>query len=135
MAALANADGWRLDLEATGEKSLSRSLTLFGVVYFGTFSPETIADSLCVPDPGTARLYAINLFDASEQRDFDNDGSLERFWVIGSLIPDTPSPHFGSDGEIRLLLPPGSGGDGGNPMPIGESLTNPYGSCWYREDY
>jgi len=136
-AALAAADGWRLDLEADGEKSLSRSLTIAGKVYFTTFAPEASTANVCEPVPGTARLYVLNLFDARAEQDFDSNGNTDRAWIIGSLLPDTPSPHFGSDGEIRLLLPPGSSGGGtiSSPFLTGASLPTPYGTYWYREEY
>ncbi|MEH6581543.1 MAG: hypothetical protein V7754_06370 [Halioglobus sp.] len=135
--ALAAAHGWRMDLGANGEKNLSRSLTIGGKVYFTTFSPDTVLTNLCEPSPGTSRIYAVDIYDATENTDFNNDNDYERSWVIGSLIPDTPSPHFGPDGEIRILLPPGSGGSGfaGNPLETGASLPQPYGSYWYQEEY
>jgi len=137
-AALAAKHGWRLRLGANGEKSLARSLTIAGNVYFTTFSPDAVTTNLCEPVPGTGRLYIVNLFDAREVHDFDPDegNGYERSWIIGGLIPDTPSAHFGSDGEIRLLLPPGGGADGpaGNPFETGAELPEPYGSYWYREE-
>ncbi|MFK8051051.1 MAG: pilus assembly protein [Halioglobus sp.] len=132
--ALDAANGWYIDLAATGEKAVARSLTIDGRVFFTTFSPDAAQLNLCVPTPGTARLYAVGLQDASEVVDFNADSNYERSWVIGSLVPDTPSPHFGSDGEIRLLLPPGSGTIG-NPFETGASLPAPYGSYWFQEDY
>lgn len=134
--ALQAAAGWRIDLTAPGEKSLAKSLTLDGKIYFTTFSPEVDDALVCEPTPGTGRLYVVNLMDATAALDFDGDGDYERSWTIGSLIPDTPSPHFGDDGEIRLLFPPGSG-DGvvANPFRTGVSLPNPYGAWWYREEY
>jgi type IV pilus assembly protein PilY1 len=133
-AALIAANGWYIDLNAVGEKAVARSLTVSGKVFFTTFSPDAAQLNLCVPTPGTARLYIVGLHDASQVQDFDADGNLERSWIIGSLVPDTPSPHFGSDGEIRLLLPPGSGKIG-NPFETGASLPAPYGSYWFQEDY
>jgi type IV pilus assembly protein PilY1 len=134
--ALQAAAGWRIDLNASGEKSLAKSLTLDGKIYFTTFSPEVENDRICEPVPGTGRLYVVNLMNATPALDFDGDGDYERSWTIGSLIPDTPSPHFGEDGEIRLLFPPGSG-DGvvANPLETGVSLPDPYGAWWYREEY
>jgi type IV pilus assembly protein PilY1 len=136
-AALIAANGWRLDLQASGEKSLSRSLTIDGKVYFGTFAPDIALTNICVPSPGTGRLYVVDLLTAGQVIDFNGDGNKERSWIVGSLIPDTPSPHFGSDGEIRLLLPPGSGGGGAmsNPFLTGSSVPPPYGEYWYREEY
>jgi type IV pilus assembly protein PilY1 len=134
---LAAARGWRIDLQDDGEKSLSRSLTIAGKTYFGTFAPADGLADMCEPDEGTGRLYVVNLLDAGANFDFDNDSDFERSWAIGSLIPDTPSPHFGEDGVIRLLLPPGSGGGGNmsNPFLTGASLPDPYGEYWYREEY
>ena len=136
-AALTAANGWRLDLQASGEKSLSRPITIAGRVFFTTFSPDPAVQNLCTPSPGDGRLYAVDLKYGLATQSFDNDSDYERSWIIGSLIPETPSPHFGSDGEIRLLLPPGAGGDGGasNPFITGARLQQPYGSYWYREEY
>ena len=105
--ALVAANGWRLDLQATGEKSLSRSLTIDGKVYFGTFSPDTTLTNICEPSPGTGRLYVVDLLTAGEVIDFNNDNDNERSWIVGSLIPDTPSPHFGSDGRDPPAVAPG----------------------------
>jgi len=134
--ALANPanHGWRIDLEKPGEKSLAKSLTIAGKVYFTTFVPGSIAADLCGPAKlGAGYLYALNL----NKRITSDDDDLDRSWIIGALIPDTPAPFIGSDGEIRLLLPLGSGGDGAisNPFLTGASLRRPYGSYWYREDY
>ncbi|MCB1699228.1 MAG: hypothetical protein KDI14_00100 [Halioglobus sp.] len=135
-AALAAASGWRLDLEAAGEKSLARSLTIGGKVYFTTFSPAVVSATACTPLAGTGRLYVVNLANATDVEDFDNDGNTDRFWAIGELLPDTPSPHFGSDGEIRLLLPPGGGsGSIGSPFLTGTTIPRPYGSYWFQEEY
>tara|TARA_R110002110_G_scaffold415765_1_gene655143 strand:- start:22427 stop:26056 length:3630 start_codon:yes stop_codon:yes gene_type:complete len=131
-AALLASNGWRLPLRFSGEKSLSRSLTIDGKVYFTTFSPDPGLSSICEPSPGTGRLYVVDLLDASAENDGDNNNVFEdvdRSRIIGSLIPDTPSPHFGKDGEIRLLLP------GQPPIETGSSLRAPYGSYWYREEY
>jgi type IV pilus assembly protein PilY1 len=135
--ALAAANGWRLDLLDNGEKSLSRSLTIEGKVYFTTFSPASSLVNVCEPASGTARLYVVDLLTAVAEEDSDSNGNTDRSWIIGTLLPDTPAPHFGSDGEIRLLLPPGSGGDGsiGSPYLTGSSIPAPYGSYWYREEY
>jgi type IV pilus assembly protein PilY1 len=150
-AALAARNGWRLDLQAdpdpaensgnplarSGEKALSRAITIGGNVYFTTFTPEPSDTQTCNPVPGTGRLYVVNLINAAADETFNSNTNTKRFWEIGYILPDTPSPHFGSDGEIRLLLPPGSGGSGeiSSPFLTGASIPGPYGSYWYREDY
>jgi type IV pilus assembly protein PilY1 len=74
---------------------------------------------------------------ATAVRDFDGDGDYDRFMTVGGLIPDTPSVHFGEDGEIRLLLPPG-GGPGsnvaGNPLKTNATIPAPYGSYWHMDN-
>jgi type IV pilus assembly protein PilY1 len=134
--ALVAARGWRLDLQNTGEKNLSRALTIDGRIYFSTFSPDVVDFDACVPVPGIGRLYVVNLLNGVAVRSLDEDSDFERFVSIGGLIPDAPSPHFGSDGVIRLLLPPGGSVEAtiGNPMETGSTLDSPYGQYWFRED-
>ncbi len=136
-AALFAASGWRLDLPNNGEKVLARSITIAGRVYITTYTPTLVNENACEPVSGLGRLYILNLFNAGAEVDFDNNGNTDRAWIIGEILPDTPSPHFGEDGEIRLLLPPGSGGGGiiNSPFLTGASLPTPYGSYWYREEY
>jgi len=136
-AALFAASGWRLDLPNNGEKVLARSITIAGRVYITTYTPTLVNENACEPVAGLGRLYILNLFNAGAEVDFDNNGNTDRAWIIGEILPDTPSPHFGEDGEIRLLLPPGSGGGGiiNSPFLTGASLPTPYGSYWYREEY
>lgn len=136
-AALLAANGWRLDLPGNGEKVLARSITIAGRVYVTTYTPRSLNANICEPVSGLGRLYVLNLFDARAEVDFDSNGNTDRSWIIGEILPDTPSPHFGEDGEIRLLLPPGSGGGGiiSSPFLTGASLPSPYGSYWYREEY
>jgi type IV pilus assembly protein PilY1 len=137
--ALSNSNGWKLDLEADGEKALSSSITINGKVFFTTFSPNSAssAANVCVPELGTGRLYVVDLYNASPEEDFDSNGNTERSWIIGAILPDTPSPHFGEDGVIRLLLPPGSGGGGEviSPFLTGGSVPQPRGTYWFREEY
>lgn len=136
-AALLVANGWRLDLENNGEKVLARSITIAGRIYITTFTPRSISANTCEPISGVGRLYVLNLFDAGAEVDFNSNGNTDRSWIIGEILPDTPSPHFGEDGQIRLLLPPGSGGGGiiNSPFLTGAALPGPYGSYWYREEY
>ena len=136
-AALLAANGWRLDLPNNGEKVLARSLTIAGRVYITTYTPRLVNPNICEPVSGLGRLYILNLFNAGAEVDFDSNGNTDRSWIIGEILPDTPSPHFGEDGQIRLLLPPGSGGGGiiDSPFLTGASLPSPYGSYWYREEY
>jgi len=143
-----------MDLKGNGEKSLSSSVTISGKVLFTTFSPE--GDLVqCGFSRGTGRLYAVDLFTGGAAVDFNNDGTIdqtdggeERFAIIGSLIPETPTivvtrdpicdqdcqdndeegAPGGGDGKIWTLLP----GYMGDPD---AELSGPYGNFWYREDY
>ena len=64
---------------------------------------------------------------------------------LGGIIPDTLSVHFGEDGKIRALLPPGTPaasldnpGDvdcSGGVCDVFESLRRPYGNYWFQEAY
>jgi type IV pilus assembly protein PilY1 len=126
--------GWRIGLNAVGEKALSESITLGGTVFFTTFSPDPQLVSVCVPLPGQGRLYAVRVSDASATKDFNNDGNLDRESLLGSLIPDAPSLHFGDDGFIRLLFPSGGGLSDTNPVNSGESLPGLYSIYWWRAE-
>lgn len=114
--------GWYLNLTSSlGEKSLSASTTLRGITFFTTFAPNsatstTTNTNICEPAAGTARLYAVNLQDASATIDFNNNGALvtaDRSVLLGSTVPDTPSLYFSRDQQIRLLFPAGGGPVGG----------------------
>ncbi len=139
-SALESANGWKFDMSVSGEKVLARSLTIGGSVFFTTYSPvegsssdNSSVDS-CVPIAGNGRLYKVDLQNASAKTDFNNDGTLDLYTDLGSLIPDTPSPHFGSDKKIRLLFPSGGGLLSGNPLDTGATMPQPYGIYWYREE-
>jgi type IV pilus assembly protein PilY1 len=58
--------GWRLELEASGEKSLASPLTIGGIVFFTSFLPPgSVGASSCAPAEGNGNLYAVNLQDAT----------------------------------------------------------------------
>lgn len=136
LESLRSTNGWRLNLTNEGEKSLSKSLTLNGKVFLTTFTPSNVLDDInvCEPVSGTGRLYVVDLFSGDRN-----------VIPLGPIIPDTPSVHFGEDGQIRLLLPPGTprgdtDGDGednceGGVCDIGTPLRAPYGDHWFQEEY
>ncbi|MCP3673103.1 MAG: hypothetical protein GY829_01340, partial [Gammaproteobacteria bacterium] len=131
---LASANGWRLDLTGVGEKSLSKSVTIYGSVYFTTFTPDDGLTTSCVPLAGKGMLYQVDLHNATATRDYDNDGVLDRMVELGTLIPDTPAIHYGSDKKIRLLFPSGGGPSGEMQLDSGAELPQPYAVYWYREE-
>jgi type IV pilus assembly protein PilY1 len=135
VAALKAAKGWRIDLKADGEKNLAKSVTIDGWTYFSTFSPVTQVANLCVPSPGTARMYALRLADGVPKWKYNP------FKVIGDIIVDTPSTVFTEDGSMIELLPQGTSlcDDDKECSPgtfdTGANLPDPYGTYWYQEEY
>ncbi|MFA5939421.1 MAG: PilC/PilY family type IV pilus protein [Sinimarinibacterium sp.] len=55
------SNGWRLQMEETGEKVLAAPLTLAGTVFFTSYIPTTLDDA-CEPSEGTGRVYAVDLY-------------------------------------------------------------------------
>ncbi|UCC14298.1 MAG: hypothetical protein JSW21_13280, partial [Gammaproteobacteria bacterium] len=83
------ANGWKLELEVGGEKSLATPITLSGIVFFTTFVPpgSSDIDAQCVPPEGEGRLYAVGLAEGNAlvNRDKpideqDNSGDPEDRW-------------------------------------------------------
>ncbi len=131
-AALESAHGWRISLLGSGEKSLSRSLTLSGSVFFTTFEPHSNNRLSCKPKAGTGYLYRVNLHDATDVPNPQSPGTYyDRVTELGSLITDTPSPFFGSDKNIDLIFP-----SSGGPQSLDSDATmpQPYGVYWYKEE-
>lgn len=131
--ALAAANGWRLDLQGNGEKALASSIVVRGRVYITTFTPDSGVVNVCVPIPGTGKLYVLNLYDTTERLTL----------ALGDILPDTITPHFRSDGQIDGIPPTGckdcggsgSGEGGGDLILFGESFPRPRGTYWFREEY
>lgn len=132
--------GWYITLEATGEKNLSRSITLQGRVFFTTFVPPDPLDPdaihICRPREGTGFLYAVGLHDGTAKYDWaaPYDGILtkaDRKKTIKDHIPDYPVAYFG-ESEIGLVGV-GGGTDGAGIEWTGLSLsTTPI--YWMQED-
>ncbi|MCF7990554.1 MAG: hypothetical protein K9M02_08935 [Thiohalocapsa sp.] len=114
----ARTKGWYLRLEDSGEKSLSRSITLKGTVFFTSYVPPDPDDpeneSICRPSEGAGYLYAVSLHDGSARYDWASPtgatlSKIDRRKKIKSSIPDHAVAHFGT--EIRLVGV-GAGTDG-----------------------
>ncbi|WP_420467574.1 pilus assembly protein [Panacagrimonas sp.] len=71
-------NGWRIALQAIGEKGLSAPLTFNNVVFFTTYVPQSAAGT-CAPSEGVGNLYAVRLSDGAPVfREFDSDsGDLD----------------------------------------------------------
>ena len=72
--------GWRLQMQADGEKVLAPSVTIHGEVFFTSYLPEdNNANASCEANPGSGRLYTVSLFDGSPTRNrntYDDNGNL-----------------------------------------------------------
>ncbi|NBC14882.1 MAG: hypothetical protein GVY09_16420 [Gammaproteobacteria bacterium] len=145
---LLSKKGWFIELERTGEKSLSRAITLQGRVFFTTFVPPDPLDPeleyICRPSEGKGFLYAVGLHDASAQYDWSGltvegvraeDSSvvidkLDRSKAIKDHIPDHPSVYFGHS-EIGLVgVGPGTDGSGIEHTGLALSVSPVY---WMQE--
>jgi type IV pilus assembly protein PilY1 len=72
--------GWRLQMETSGEKILATPLTMSGKVFFTSYMPQGGGQaSACSPSEGSGRLYALKLQDASSTINYDSsdDGPSE----------------------------------------------------------
>jgi type IV pilus assembly protein PilY1 len=99
-------DGWKLKLEATGEKGLSKPLTANGIVFLTTYAPSVGDENICGPSEGSGFAYLINLNNGSVRFNLDQDADqdrdkADRFADIG---PGIPGDVIVLDSE-RLLLP------------------------------
>lgn len=74
--ALLQAKGWKLRLPNPGEKALAPARTFDYRVFFTTFDPVPQDTDDCNSDPGTARLYSLDLITGAPLEDANNDGQL-----------------------------------------------------------
>lgn len=106
--ALADAKGWYIRFENTGEKITSSPRAFAGVIYFTTYTPDAggavgEADPCAVAETrGSARLYALDyrtggaVMDYSDVVETDAEGEtvergkLDRSKVVGTAIPSAP---------------------------------------------
>lgn len=75
---LMSKKGWMIKLEYAGEKGLSPAKTFDFRVFFTTFDPTPLDSSSCNSDPGTARLYAVDLITGGAVEDITNDNNLTK---------------------------------------------------------
>ena len=130
---LASKNGWYINLEKTGEKTVADSVTLDGKVYFTTFSPDTTTTS-CVPVPGRGYLYAVDLHNATAVHDWDTSTTgltkEDRTKGMGERLFGTPTPVFGED-KIRII---GVGaGDSGSGSEEASGPLETRGVYWYED--
>jgi type IV pilus assembly protein PilY1 len=140
ITALSNKSGWYIQLERTGEKSLSRSITLQGRVFFTTYVPpdpyaQNVAQ-VCRPSEGIGFLYAVGLHDATAQYDWATPFNqqlekIDRRKPIKDHIPDYPVAYFGST-EIGLVgVGAGTAGTGIEQTGLALTLSPVY---WMQQE-
>ncbi len=81
------SNGWYIELQEAGEKSLATPLTVGGAVYLTTYIPRgASAAYACSPSEGTGRLYSVRLENgfAVRNNDSTNDDPNN---------PDQPTSH------------------------------------------
>lgn len=68
-----DAKGWFIDLEGTGEKVLSSSVTADHKVIFTSYLPEA-ESAFCSPAEGSGNVYALSVINGSPVLDLNNSG-------------------------------------------------------------
>jgi len=127
---------WFLRL-ASGEKVLAEGTVFAGVLYFTTFTPNTL--DLCVPG-GDAILYALQYKTGAPGADFIPGGTLERSLKIGGGIPSRPVIVI-SDTALAMFVSVGSANpDDASPSTSAAvikpkiDLGKKSGLIWWREN-
>jgi type IV pilus assembly protein PilY1 len=126
-------NGWALELEEDGEKSLSKPITVQGTTYFTTYLPEgTNIQESCAPALGTGRIYAVSLGDGTPALELDDSieatDKTQRFTDLDVPgIPPEP-PFITTSGidcpDCDSPLPPGiSTAPGALVLPGGDILN------------
>ncbi|GAA0353038.1 hypothetical protein GCM10009092_16710 [Bowmanella denitrificans] len=76
-AAFASKQGWYIRLGSGGEKVLASPLILNYKLFFTTYVPASISQSLCAPPTGNSRAYLVELINGNAVKDFNNNGEKE----------------------------------------------------------
>jgi type IV pilus assembly protein PilY1 len=132
--------GWKIKLEqATGEKALSRPITLNGMIFFTSYMPPSGSGlNACGPDEGSGLTYALSLQDATAVIDNNLSNSVstptgdvinlqsgDRFRDAGAGIP-ADVIAIRKNGGLHVITP-------------GDNYTTPiktnsgYKTFWYVE--
>ena len=96
------SNGWRIELDNSGEKNLASAITAGGNVFFSTFSP-TPSTGACSLSEGTGRLYVVSLQDATAVFNFDTTND------VGGTVLDRVD--FLASGGIPVAVVPLSAGE------------------------
>ncbi|MCH9672991.1 MAG: hypothetical protein K0U93_16265, partial [Gammaproteobacteria bacterium] len=129
------ADDVAGSLTYQGEKVLAESVTFNNRVLFTTFTPPTTALTPdCLPNQGSGRLFAVNLFDGSPVQDLDNSGST----TLSKSDRTVDLLRSGIPPGVTILFSPVNGVTpiaivATETMPIGFQLT-PVKTYWFQQD-
>ncbi|HEX6929921.1 MAG TPA: PilC/PilY family type IV pilus protein [Gammaproteobacteria bacterium] len=106
--ALLQSKGWMVALGHAGEKALARATTFDFRVFFTTFDPTPLNSTSCNSQPGTARLYSMDLLTAGAVGgDVNNDNTItatdrETTLTHGTIPPPVTIMFVaGADGSIE----------------------------------
>ena len=82
--------GWRLQMEADGEKILATPLTMSGSIFFTSYLPQGgSAATACAPTEGAGRLYALSLQTAASVINYDTSDDTDTGGDSGENDPAT----------------------------------------------
>jgi len=105
---LASSQGWLMQLEGNGEKSLAASITLNHQVIFSTYLPTDSATA-CGAAIGSGRAYAVSIWDSTPAiSSIDVNGDKEvksdrHIDLKNNGIPPQPIPFFEKE-QISILI-------------------------------
>ncbi|MQM39529.1 hypothetical protein KBTX_03558 [wastewater metagenome] len=130
---LDDSDGWYIDLEEDGEKTLGTATVFNNRLLYTTFIPSDDPEAVCGTRNGHSRLYVMDVRDATPVANLDGEGD-DDFTYHDRYTPLTrggiaPSPQV-------LLIPGGENGDGpirpvvtvGTELPL-EEFCREDGNC------
>ncbi len=111
---LASKKGWYIWLQEpatssfVGEKSLSKSLTVSGMVMFGTYTPIAVATGACSPSQGRALTYVLNIKDGTPVFDLNSSGGAltivdRTLNLVRGGIPPEPSLIFNKERPVVFV--------------------------------
>ncbi len=88
-------NGWRLNMEDSGEKILATPLTVTGKVFFTSYLPRGgSAATACAPSEGAGRLYAVALQDGTAVMNYDSSDDTS---------DDPDAPNSKADRSVELI--------------------------------
>jgi type IV pilus assembly protein PilY1 len=115
----ANYQGWKYQLEGSGEKALAKPAIIGGVAYFPTFIAGSTGSSSCTLTGGQGKLYAFHLHYAASI--YDNP-----YYDTGDSIPPTPELFYSenSDENSQFLLIGVGAGEGNSGIIQAKSIVD-----------